>query len=77
MEDRQKQMHPLTKREKQILSLLAHGLNQVQVADKVYLSPHTVNFHVRNVLSKMRARNITAAVAKAIQEQHIVLSGHL
>lgn len=61
----------LSCREKEILSLLALGLNQVQVADKVFLSPHTVNFHVRNILSKLSVRNITAAVAKALSCNHI------
>ena len=63
----------LSNREKQILSLLAHGFNQVQVADKIFLSPHTVNFHVRNILNKFSARNCTAAVALAMNYQQIQL----
>ena len=63
----------LSKREMQILHLLAHGFNQIQIADKVYLSHHTVNFHVRNILSKFSARNATAAVALAITHELIAL----
>ena len=56
----------LSHRELQILELLAQGRNQQQVAAMIYVSPHTVNFHVRNILHKLTARNITAAVAYAI-----------
>lgn len=56
----------LSPREKQVLTLLACGYNQLQVADKAYLSQHTVNFHVRNILQKLQAVNTTAAVALAV-----------
>lgn len=65
----------LSNREKQILSLLAYGLNQTQVAEQVFLSPHTVNFHVRNILTKLEVRNCTAAVAKALSYRSIQLNG--
>lgn len=64
----------LSMREKQILTLLARGYNQVQVADRVFLSPHTINFHVRNIMKKLAAANITAAVAKAITEHKITIN---
>lgn len=56
----------LTARERQILSLLAIGLSQSDVAKQIFVSPHTVNFHVRNILYKLTATNITAAVAYAL-----------
>lgn len=64
----------LSFREKQILGLLAHGLNRIQVADKIHLSQHTVSFHIRNILEKFSATNTTAAVAMAISANLISLS---
>ena len=56
----------LTLREKQILELLAVGHSQTEVADKIFISPHTINFHVRNILYKLNVNNTTAAVAFAL-----------
>lgn len=64
----------LSPREKQILQLLAIGNSQIQVAEKIFVSPHTVNFHVRNILGKLTAANITAAVAFAINDNLIALN---
>lgn len=61
----------LTARERQILSLLANGMSQSDVAAKIFISPHTVNFHVRNILFKLTASNITAAVAYALS-MHLI-----
>ena len=55
-----------TARERQILSMLAAGDTDVQVAGKLDLSPATVQTHVRNAKAKLGARTRAQAVAMAI-----------
>ena len=59
---------PLTAREREVLSLLARGLTEREVADELVLSPETVKTHQRTIQRKLVARNRTHAVAIAIRE---------
>ncbi len=47
----------LTKREKEILTLIAQGLTDKEIADKVFLSSLTVITHRKNILSKLDLKN--------------------
>jgi DNA-binding NarL/FixJ family response regulator len=47
----------LTKREKEILTLIASGLTDKEIAEKVFLSPLTVTTHRKNILSKLGLKN--------------------
>jgi Response regulator containing a CheY-like receiver domain and an HTH DNA-binding domain len=47
----------LTKREKQIIGLIAEGKTTQQIADTVFISPFTVDTHRRNLLQKLQAKN--------------------
>jgi LuxR family transcriptional regulator, maltose regulon positive regulatory protein len=58
-------VEPLTAREQQILAMVAAGLPNSALADRLFLSPHTVKFHLRNINAKLLAHNRTEAVAKA------------
>lgn len=55
----------LSKREKEILSLIAEGYISKQIADKLYVSVHTVNTHRQNILEKLNAVNTAAAIRYA------------
>ncbi len=55
----------LSERELEVLLLLAEGLSNQNVAESLFLSPHTVKVHVRNIFAKLDASNRTLAVAKA------------
>lgn len=57
-----------TSRERQILSMLAAGDTDVQIAEKLDLSPATVQTHVRNAKAKLSARTRAQAVAMALQQ---------
>ena len=57
----------LTSREREVLELMAKGLNNSQIAERLIVSRSTVRFHVSNVLSKLNASSRTEAVAVAIQ----------
>jgi two-component system response regulator NreC len=47
----------LTKREKEILILIAQGLTDKEIAEKVFLSPLTIITHRKNILSKLGLKN--------------------
>ncbi|MDQ2779866.1 MAG: response regulator transcription factor [Pseudomonadota bacterium] len=63
----------LTRRERDLLGLLARGLGNQAIAVEMAVSIHTVKFHVTNVLWKLQADNRTAAVVKAVQQQIVSL----
>jgi ATP/maltotriose-dependent transcriptional regulator MalT len=55
----------LSAREVEIVRLVARGLSDAEIADRLVLSPHTVHRHVANVRTKLRLPSRTAAVAYA------------
>lgn len=55
----------LTPRERQVLRCMVAGLGRQAVADRLYLSPHTVRTHMQNVLGKLGVHSALAAVALA------------
>lgn len=61
----------LTKREREILQLLAHGMSNGDVAIKLFISQETVKSHVRHILAKLEAETRTQAVAIALREAMI------
>jgi DNA-binding NarL/FixJ family response regulator len=61
----------LTPREREILQLLADGMSNVDVADKLFISQETVKSHVRHILAKLEADTRTQAVAIALREAMI------
>lgn len=61
----------LTDREREVLGLLAKGLTNAQIAERLTLSMSTVKFHIRNILSKLAASNRAEAVNLAWQHNLI------
>ncbi len=55
----------LTPREREVLSLLAEGLTNRQIAERLVVSEHTVHRHVTNMLRKLELPSRTAAAALA------------
>jgi DNA-binding CsgD family transcriptional regulator len=55
----------LTERELEVLRLVARGLSDGEIAERLVLSPHTVHRHVANVRAKLREPSRAAAVATA------------
>jgi DNA-binding NarL/FixJ family response regulator len=61
----------ITKREKEILSLIAEGLTNNQIAEKLFISPLTVDSHRKNLLTKLNVNN-TASLIKLAVENHLI-----
>jgi DNA-binding NarL/FixJ family response regulator len=57
----------LTERERQILQLLAAGKRNDDIAAELFISPQTVQTHVRNILGKLRVHSKLEAVAFAVK----------
>ena len=55
----------LTPRERKVLSLIAEGLPNKSIADRLGISEHTVKFHVNAILGKLGAQSRTEAVTRA------------
>jgi LuxR family transcriptional regulator, maltose regulon positive regulatory protein len=55
----------LTKREIEVLRLVAEGLNNQTIAERLFVSDHTVHRHLANILNKLNASTRAAAVALA------------
>lgn len=58
----------LTKREREVLRLLADGMRNAQVAEELSISPLTVRSHVKKAMDKLEADTRTQAVAIALRE---------
>jgi DNA-binding NarL/FixJ family response regulator len=59
----------LTKREREVLRLLADGLRQDDIAERLFISRKTVGTHVANILRKLGVRSQTQAVAVAYRAE--------
>jgi DNA-binding NarL/FixJ family response regulator len=61
----------LSKREREIIELLAQGMTGEQVADHLVLSSETVKTHIRNAMGKLEASTRVHAIAIALREGYI------
>ncbi len=58
----------LSKREIELLLLIADGLSNRAIAQRLVISLNTVKYHVKNILTKLDVQNRTEAVTKALKE---------
>jgi two-component system response regulator NreC len=63
---------PLTRREREILALVASGLTNQQIADQLFISPRTVDTHRTNIMQKLDIHDLANLVRYAIE--HGVIS---
>jgi DNA-binding NarL/FixJ family response regulator len=69
--DTTQRMPSLSKREREIMDLLAQGLTGEDVAERLVLSSETVKTHIRNAMAKLEAHTRVHAVAIALREGFI------
>lgn len=65
--------HRLTPRECEILMGLAEGADDVETAARLYISPHTLRTHIRNIMDKLGARSRLDALMLAFRQGYIDL----
>jgi DNA-binding NarL/FixJ family response regulator len=58
----------LSPKELEVLQLLAEGLTNSEIGERMYVSPLTVKTHVTRILTKLEVKDRAAAVAKAFRE---------
>jgi len=61
----------LSDREKEVLDALIEGHGTKAIADKLFVSSHTVRFHLHNIYNKLHVNSRTEAIAKAIKNRII------
>ena len=66
-------LEDLTDREREILQLLAGGMRNDDIAEKLFISPQTVQTHVRNILGKLRVHSKLEAVSFAVKHGAITV----
>jgi DNA-binding NarL/FixJ family response regulator len=69
--DTVKEDYYLSKREKEVLILLAEGNNYQQIAEQLFISVDTVRHHIKNIYKKLHVHTQSEAVAKAIRKKLI------
>jgi DNA-binding NarL/FixJ family response regulator len=57
----------LTPREREVLELIARGMDNGEIATTLYLSPHTVKNHVSSILVKLQVENRIQAAVRAVR----------
>jgi len=57
----------ITRREKEVLQLIAEGLTNAEIAEKLFISIPTVNTHRKSILEKFEAKNTATLIGKAIK----------
>jgi DNA-binding NarL/FixJ family response regulator len=58
----------LTPREKEVLTYLVEGLQIKQIADRMFITFHTVDKHLRSIYAKLQVPSRSVAIAKALKE---------
>jgi two-component system NarL family response regulator len=55
----------LSQREKEIVRSIEQGLSYKEISDKLFISPHTVHTHIKNIYEKLQAKDRNEAISKA------------
>jgi DNA-binding NarL/FixJ family response regulator len=61
----------ITRRENSVLKLLAEGFTNLEIAEKLFISPLTVDSHRKNLIIKLQARN-TASLIKIASDKGLI-----
>jgi DNA-binding NarL/FixJ family response regulator len=64
----EKERERLSEREQEVLLLMREGLQDAEIAQRLYISRFTVNNHVKRIIEKMNVRNRSEAIAVSYRE---------
>ncbi len=64
---------PLTKREKEVLYYIAEGLNNSQIAERLFISPRTVDTHRTNIMQKLDIHDAPNLIRFALHKKDLLL----
>ena len=59
----------LSEREQEVIKMIAEGYTNAQIAEKIFLSNHTVNTHRKNIMRKLGVNNTAGIVMYAVKTQ--------
>jgi DNA-binding NarL/FixJ family response regulator len=65
--------NPLSVREREVLGMLARGLRNKEIAEALFISPSTVNYHLTAIFNKLGVANRTEAVSVALRRGILAL----
>jgi len=65
--NRESKPEKLTAREQEVLVMICHELSTEQIAERLFVSPLTINNHRRSLLAKTGAKNVAGLVLYAIR----------
>ena len=68
LRDKEDKMPPISRREKEVLLLIADGLTNNEIADKLFISVPTVNTHRKSLLEKLEAKNTAILIGRATKQ---------
>ena len=68
---------PLRSREREVVTLIALGLDTAEIAERLYISPSTVRTHVRNAMARLGAHTRAQLVAKVLCAEQAMHPVHL
>ena len=63
----------ISKRELQILKMIAFENSTKMIAEQLYISPHTVIAHRKNLMNKLEVRNTAGLVRRGFEEQFLTV----
>ncbi len=63
--------NPLSDRETEVIRMLSKGMNYKEVAIDLFLSPHTVKTHIKNIYAKLHVNSRAEAIYKAFKQKLI------
>ncbi len=66
---------PLTKRERQVTTLIAEGLTNREIAERLVISPRTAQGHVEHILSKLGFTSRTQVASWAVEQDPNIIAG--
>jgi DNA-binding NarL/FixJ family response regulator len=67
----------LSEREIEVITLIAEGLTNVEISDKLFLSKHTVNTHRKNIMAKLGVKNTAGIVMFAVKQKYTTPNKYL